>query len=91
MSSGITRIGAWSARMVKSMDDPFMPRTFGSTTHPGGMREIIRWTADEIGDTVTACLVNSADPELTGVCCVNLDDTVRDAQGAVIFEAIARL
>ncbi len=40
--------------------------------------EIVRETPDEIGQTVRRLVKQSANPWLTGVCCVNMDQQVRD-------------
>ena len=53
--------------------------------------QLNQWTTDEIRDTITRLVADSDNPELTGVCCINLDDKVRDAQVAAIFETVRDL
>jgi len=53
--------------------------------------EIIHQTPEEIGLTIEKLVKASGDPELTGVCCINVDDQVMDEQISAIFEAVERL
>ena len=53
--------------------------------------EIIHQTPEEIGLTIEKLVKASGDPELTGVCCINVDDQVKDEQISAIFEAVERL
>jgi len=52
---------------------------------------ILRQTPDEIRATLFRLVGQSANPWLTGVCCINLDSTVTDAQIAAIFDAVGEL
>jgi hypothetical protein len=52
---------------------------------------ITRQTPEEIRQTIVRLVRQSANPWLTGVCCINMDSTVTDAQVAAIFEAVAEL
>ena len=52
---------------------------------------ITRQTPEEIRATVVRLAGQSANPWLTGVCCINMDEHVTDAQVAAIFEAVAEL
>jgi hypothetical protein len=52
---------------------------------------ITRQTPEEIRATIFRLVGQSANPWLTGVCCINMDNTVTDAQGAAIFDAVAEL
>jgi hypothetical protein len=52
---------------------------------------ITRQTPEEIRQTIVRLVRDSADPWLTGVCCINMDSTVTDAQVAAIFETVAEL
>ncbi len=53
--------------------------------------EILRQTPDEIRATVRRLVRESADPYRTGVCCINMDDQVTDAQVSAIFEEVEQL
>jgi hypothetical protein len=50
--------------------------------------EIIHQSADEIGEAITTRVADSADPYLTGVCCINMDDCVPDDKVRTIFETV---
>jgi len=52
---------------------------------------ITRRTPEEIRETIVRLVGESANPWLTGVCCINMDNTVTDAQVAAIFETVAEL
>ena len=52
---------------------------------------IVRQTPAEIRETIRRLVHQSDNPWLTGVCCVNLDHTVSDAQINAIFDAVAEL
>jgi uroporphyrinogen-III decarboxylase len=49
---------------------------------------IVDQTPDKIKETVTRLVKESANPYLTGVCCINMDDKVSDEQVKAIFEAV---
>ena len=51
--------------------------------------DIVHQTPDEIRQTVRRLVHESANPWLTGVCCINMDQNVRDEQIAAIFEEVA--
>ncbi len=53
--------------------------------------EILAQTPDEIRETVRGLVRDSANPWLTGVCCINMDDTVSDPQISAIFDAVEEL
>ena len=53
--------------------------------------EIVRQTPDEIRATVRRLVHESANPWLTGVCCINMDDQVRDEQITALLEEVAQL
>ena len=53
--------------------------------------EILDWTPEQIRAAVSRLVRESADPWLTGVCCINLDHQVGDEQVAAIFEAVEEL
>jgi hypothetical protein len=48
--------------------------------------EIARQTPAEIRATVRRLVTNSGNPWLTGVCCINMDQNVTDAQISALFE-----
>jgi hypothetical protein len=52
---------------------------------------ILRQTPDEIRATIVRLVGQSANPWLTGVCCINMDHTITDAQITAIFDAVAEL
>ena len=53
--------------------------------------EIVRQTPEEIRRTVRRLVHDSANPWLTGVCCINMDQEVSDEQITAIFEAVELL
>jgi uroporphyrinogen-III decarboxylase len=53
--------------------------------------EIIEQSVDEIAATIRRLVVDSGDPQLTGVCCINMDEKVSDEKIAAIFETVAAL
>ncbi len=53
--------------------------------------EIIKQTPEEIRATVRRLVHESGNPWLTGVCCINMDDQVRDEQITAIFEEVNEL
>jgi hypothetical protein len=50
--------------------------------------KIIDMTINEIRDTIIALVRDSGNPYLTGVCCINMDDTVTDEKINAIFETV---
>jgi hypothetical protein len=53
--------------------------------------EIINQTPEQIGSTVRRLVMDSGNPALTGICCINMDQRVSDAQVGAIFEAAEEL
>lgn len=53
--------------------------------------EIVKQTPDEIRQTVRSLVHESGNPWLTGVCCINMDQDVRDEQVTAIFEEVQSL
>jgi len=53
--------------------------------------EIVDQTPDQIRATVRRLVHQSANPWLTGVCAINMDDQVTDAQISAIFEEVETL
>ena len=52
---------------------------------------IVRLSQTEIRETVIRLVRQSANPWLTGVCCINMDHTVSDEQINAIFDAVSEL
>lgn len=52
---------------------------------------IVRQTPAEIRGTITRLVGDSANPWLTGVCCINMDCQATDAQIDAIFDTVADL
>ncbi len=50
--------------------------------------DIVHQAPDEIRAIVRRLVEDSGNPYLTGVCCINMDDTVSDAQVSAIFEEV---
>ena len=50
--------------------------------------EIVQQTPDQIRQTVRRLVHESGNPWLTGVCCINMDQNVRDDQIAAIFDEV---
>jgi hypothetical protein len=53
--------------------------------------EIVKQTPDEIRQTVRRLVRDSANPWLTGVCCINMDQQVSDEQIGAIFAEVESL
>ena len=53
--------------------------------------ELARSEVDDIHDTIVRLVTDSGDPRLTGVCCINIDDTVTDDKITAIFETVEEL
>lgn len=53
--------------------------------------EIVGQTADEIHSTIAQLVSESGNPYLTGVCCINMDDSVTDDKVCAIFGTVAEL
>ena len=45
-------------------------------------------TVEEVQATITKLLTESSNPTLSGVCCINMDDTVTDDRIDAIFETV---
>ena len=46
---------------------------------------------NEIRDTIIRLVKDSGDPYLTGVCCINMDDEIKDEKITAIFETVKEL
>jgi hypothetical protein len=53
--------------------------------------EILRQTEQEIHDVICRLVGESGKPELTGVCCINMDGDVEDSKITAIFETVRQL
>ncbi len=53
--------------------------------------QLVNWTPAEIREIITRLVKESGDPALTGVCCINLDENVKDEQIVAIYEAVEDL
>jgi hypothetical protein len=53
--------------------------------------QLVNWSPEEIRETIRRLVADSADPVLTGVCCVNLDANAGDAQIGAIFDTVVEL
>lgn len=53
--------------------------------------ELAKQTESEIAETITRLVTDSRNPYLTGVCCINIDDTVSDEKVDAIFETVEEL
>lgn len=53
--------------------------------------EIIDQTDEQVRETIIRLVRDSANPFLTGVCCINMDDRASDGKVAAILETVAEL
>lgn len=53
--------------------------------------QLVKWAPDEIRAIIRRLVADSANPALTGICCINLDQRVSDNQVCAIFEAVEEL
>ena len=53
--------------------------------------ELPRMSEEEIRDCVNGLLAQSCDPYLTGVCCINMDNSVRDEQVTALLRTVAEV
>jgi hypothetical protein len=53
--------------------------------------ELAKQSKDEIRQTITSLVKDSGNPYLTGVCCINIDDSVSDDKIDTIFETVEEL
>lgn len=53
--------------------------------------EIARHSNDEIREVITRLVHESGSPYLTGVCCINMDDSISDDRISTIFETVDEL
>ncbi|MFW9597071.1 MAG: hypothetical protein ACMV0Y_03885 [Paludibacter sp.] len=53
--------------------------------------ELAKQTKEEVRETITSLVNDSGNPYLTGVCCINIDDSVTDDKIDTIFETVYEL
>jgi hypothetical protein len=53
--------------------------------------EIVNQSEDEISRIITRLVKDSGNPYLTGVCCINMDDQVKDEKITAILETVQQL
>jgi hypothetical protein len=53
--------------------------------------EIVHQSVEDIRRSIETRVAASSDPQLTGVCCVNMDDRVTDDRVRAIFETVSAL
>ena len=53
--------------------------------------EIIAQSVTEIEDTIHRLVADSDNPQLTGVCCINMDEKVTDEKITAIFETVSNI
>jgi hypothetical protein len=53
--------------------------------------ELAKQSKEEIQQTIISLVKDSANPYLTGVCCINIDDSVSDDKIDTIFETVEEL
>jgi hypothetical protein len=53
--------------------------------------ELANQSEQEIRETITRLVTDSGNPYLTGVCCINIDDSVTDNRINAIFETVQEL
>jgi len=49
------------------------------------------YSEKELESTIVRLVSESGNPELTGVCCINMDDKVEDSKITTIFQTVANL
>ncbi len=67
----------------------YLPRTFLNIRL--SPVEIAQQSAGEINQTIARLVKESGNPYLTGVCCINMDDSVTDDRIDAIFETVEEL
>jgi hypothetical protein len=53
--------------------------------------EMARQTDEEVRETIIRLVRDSENPYLTGVCCINMDESVPDERITTIFETVKTL
>jgi hypothetical protein len=72
------------ARLRQALPNTFLNVRYSPT-------EIVKQTPDEIRQTVRRLVRESGNPCLTGVCCINVDQDVKDEQVTAVLEEVAAL
>ena len=67
----------------------FLPQTFLNIRL--SPVEIVRQSEEDIRQTITRLVHDSVNPFLTGICCINMDDTVSDEKITAILETVHEL
>ncbi|MDD3321929.1 MAG: uroporphyrinogen decarboxylase family protein [Paludibacter sp.] len=73
---------------VKVLRD-YLPNTFLNIRY--SPVELARQSKEEIKKTIVSLVKDSGNPLLTGVCCINIDDSVSDDKIDTIFETVEEL
>lgn len=53
--------------------------------------EINNYTDEELSNTIKRLVIDSNNPKLTGICCINMDDKVEDKKVMVLFKTVEEL
>jgi hypothetical protein len=53
--------------------------------------ELVNMSAEEIQETISNLVAESANPALTGVCCINIDDKTEDSKIETILKTVEQL
>jgi hypothetical protein len=53
--------------------------------------EINNYTGEELANTIRRLVADSNNPNLTGICCINMDDKVEDEKVKIIFKTVEEL
>ena len=72
------------ARLRQALPDTFLNIRYSPV-------ELVKQTPDEIRQTVRRLVRESANPWLTGVCCINMDEQAKDEQIAALLEEVETL
>ena len=72
------------ARLRQALPDTFLNIRYSPV-------ELVKQTPDEIRQTVRRFVRESANPWLTGVCCINMDEQAKDEQIAALLEEVETL
>ena len=72
------------AKLRRSLPDAFLNIRLSPV-------EIIEQSTSEIEATIRRLVADSGNPQLTGVCCINIDEKVTDDKITCIFETVAAI
>lgn len=76
--------GGEVARLRRALPNTFLNLRYSPV-------EIAKQTPEEIRQTVRQLVQESGDPWLTGVCCINMDEQVKDEQIVALLDEVALL